>query len=147
MRRFLVVTLLFATPALADTLTLKQVTQDIKAGSTIALLNDTAQDFAENLLAAQLPSVCSYCASEPLSLQDSINSTIKAINLEASFDAKNCDEGSCPIAWSQSNLAIDTNAGITLSSAVVATPEPAVIWLLAAGVLSLFIITRRREYR
>lgn len=115
-----------------SSLTLKDITQYIQHNTSIPLLGDTAQDFAENILAAQSPTVCSYCASEPLSLQYSINATIKAINLEDLFGYKSCDEDSCPIAWAQSNIAIDTNTAIGFDTTYnVSTTEPAVMLLLA----------------
>lgn len=138
----------------ADSLTLAQVTQQISSGSVLKLRDDVAQDFAENLLAAQLPGVCSYCASQPDSLQLSIDAVLKAIKLEKSFHEKYCDDSDCQIAWTQSNIAIDDRAVVVITPSAlrfaepVNTPEPSTIVLCLAGLLwALAFSTKKNALR
>jgi len=154
---FVVNLLLGLASAKADSLTVAQVTQELKQGSVLTLRNDVAQDFAENLLAAQQPGVCSYCAFEPDSLQLSINAVLKAIALEKSFGLKFCDDFNCQIAWDQSTVAIDdrvsigfTPSALNFGEVPVSTPEPSVIVLLLVALVYLCVAgskpKRHRDY-
>jgi Protein of unknown function (DUF4031) len=123
-------------------LTLAEITQQIKSQSPLGLHNDVAQDFAENLIAAQAPGVCSYCALEPTSLQLSVNAVIKALNLERSFGIKYCDDSNCTIAWEQSNIAVDTNVHVVITPSAltfnpVTTPEPSTLVFIYAALIGV----------
>lgn len=135
--------------ARGDTLSLAQVTYQINSSSPLKLRDDVSQDFAENLLAAQLPGVCSYCANEADSLQLSIDAVIRAIGLDKRLGKDHyCDDSNCSIAWGQSMIAIDDRAVVGLSAiraaeVSVRTPEPSIILLLLAGLTSLGLIKRK----
>jgi len=135
--------LLLASSSRADTV--KVLTQEIKADSVLTLRNDVAEDFAENLLAAQ--------AASPWlnSLNLSLAAVLKAIRLEQSFGTRYCDDGNCAIVWQQSNIAIDPNAGVTITPSAlyfgaepVSTPEPMTDVLLVVGVLYFLALGTRR---
>jgi len=134
--------LLFASSCRADTL--KVVTQEVKQGSVLSLRNDVAEDFAENLLAAQ--------AASPWlnSLDLSLAAVLKAIRIEQSFGTKYCDDNNCAIVWQQSNIAIDPNTGIGITPSAlyfgdpVSTPEPMTDVLLFCGALYFLALGTRR---
>src|SRR6266705_1360623 len=117
MKKMLLAVLL-CTPLAAQADTVKEVTQEIKIGSVLTLRNDVAEDFAENLLAAQ--------AASPLlnSLDLSIAAVFKAIGIEQSFGTRYCDDGNCAIVWQQSSIAIDPNAGIGITPSALYFGDP-----------------------
>jgi len=139
----------------ADSVSVADVTQELRHNSALSLRNDVADDLAENLLAAQ--AAAPYTAFEPDSLQLSIDAVLKAINLEQSFGLTYCSDSTCPIVWAQSNIAIDDRVGITLNppalnfgaDSPVGTPEPPMIsYVFAiAGVLSMILLLCPRRNR
>src|SRR5580765_619410 len=100
--------ILFAGIAQADSLTSNQIAQEIKKSSPLSLHQNVAGFWAANLLAAQDPSVCSYCASEPDSLPLSIAAVLRAIGIEQTIAGFSfCNLTNCIIANAQSTIAID----------------------------------------
>jgi hypothetical protein len=94
--------------------------------------------------------VCDYCVYEPDSLQLSINAVLRAIWIEQFYGGLTyCDRDNCPIAWSQSTIAINGFASATLTPSSidfgevpVVTPEPEVCTLMLMG-LTAFTLWRR----
>jgi len=135
-------------PAKADSLTTNQIAQEIKQQSALSLHQNVAYLWASNLLAAQDPAVCSYCAQEPDSLQLSINAVLKAIGLEQSLAGLTfCNLTNCTIANSQSMIAIDDRVSVTLAplsvhfgEIPVSTLEPASVALLGCGLLYFLVL-------
>lgn len=139
--------ILLFSPLVTKADSLADVTLQISSGSVLKLRDDVAQDFAENLLAAQAAAY--YTQFEPDSLQLSIDAVLRAIRLEKSFHTKYCDDNNCQIVWSQSNIAIDDRAHVILSASVlqepVSTPEPTTWFLLAiASILGFSKLLRMR---
>jgi hypothetical protein len=142
MHRFLLVFLLFCSPALADGI--PDVAEYLSANSVLPLLNGEASDLATNLLKAQ-------AATGLNTLQLSEDAVLRAIGLEASiFHMTECDPSNCEVAWAQSTLAIDPNAAVTFDppsldfGPKVVTPEPASGLLLLAAAIAACILGRRR---
>jgi len=141
--------LAFCPIAIADQLSLQDVQQQIKSGSVLPLRQGVAHLYAENLIAAQDPSVCDYCVYEPDSLQLSINAVLRAIWIEQFYGGLTyCDRDNCPIAWSQSTIAINGFASATLTPSSidfgevpVATPEPEE-WILLLTAVAAFALLR-----
>jgi hypothetical protein len=134
----------------ADSLSI--VTQDLTQGSVLPLLDDVAEDMAENLLAAQL--AAPYTQWESDSLQLSINSVLKAIGLEQSWGATYCDDLNCSIAWLQSTVAIDDGAQLSLSptsinfgDVPISTPEPSTLLLLLPVLIAACLAIWRRDVK
>jgi len=109
--------------------------------------------WADNLLAAQDPAVCDYCAAEADSLPLSIAAVLKAITIEADpvygFGLTFCDRTNCWLANLQSTIAIDDRVSVVITPSFidfgnvpVSTGEPGVFLLVAAGYLVL-LATRR----
>jgi hypothetical protein len=142
MHRFLFVFLLFCSPALADSV--RDVAAYLDVNSVLPLLSGEDSDLATNLLNAQ-------AATGLNTLLLSENAVLRAIGIEASlFHMTECDPSNCAIAWSQSTLAIDPNAGISFNPPslnfppTVVTPVPTTgLMLLAAAIVSC-IFGRRR---
>jgi len=122
--------------------TIKEVTQEIKAGSVLPLTQNVAQIWAGNLLGAQ---GCAYCGPESLDL--SILAVLKAIGLEQSLaDFNWCGLSNCIWANQQSLIAIDPNAGLGISPnsvnfGLVDVPEPS-FWILSLGGLFALAVSR-----
>jgi hypothetical protein len=124
----------------------------------LSLRQNVASFWASNLLAAQDPRVCSYCSSEPDSLQLSINAVLKAIRIEADpiygAGLSYCDLTNCTIANTQSTIAIDDRVSITLTPAalnfgdvIIATLEPETPLLILVGLLLLGLVRGRNASR
>ena len=142
---------LFAGIAQADSLTSNQIAQQIRQGSVLSLRQNVAGFWADNLLAAQDPSVCDYCAFEADSLPLSIAAVLKAIRIEADpiygAGLSFCNLTNCTIANTQSTIAVDDRVSVVITPAAldfgevpVATPEPSVFWFLALGTIVLFVV-------
>lgn len=148
--------LAFAVISRADTLSPKDIAQQIRQGSVLQLRQNVAGFWASNLLAAQDPSVCSYCASEPDSLSLSIAAVLRAITIEADpvygFGLTFCNLANCIIANAQSTIAIDDQVSVTLTPASIdfgevpiATPEPSTLAMLACAGFSLITLDLQRR--
>lgn len=115
MRRFgltVAAILLCACQAQADTIT--QVQQMITDNSLLPLAPGMALDLAQNLMTAQADS--SYAASEPDSLALSETAVLRAIMLEGTlFGVTEIVYDPASLAWLQSEIAIDDNAGVSIS--------------------------------
>jgi hypothetical protein len=142
--------LFLAGSARADMLTEKQIAQEIKQQSALSLHQNVAYFWADNLLAAQNPSVCDYCSFEPDSLQLSINAVLKAIGIEQSVGFTFCNLTNCILPNNQSMIAVDDRvitgispAFINFGEVTVSTPEPMTIVLLLCGLLYFFAISRK----
>jgi hypothetical protein len=89
--------------------TVKEVAQEIRAGSVLPLHQNVAGFRAANLLAAQDPSVCDYCAMDADSLPLSIAAVLRAITIEADavygYGLTYCDRSNCWLASLQSTIA------------------------------------------
>jgi len=130
-----------ASAARADSITVNQIAQEIKQDSTIALRQNVASFWANNLLEAQAS--VSYASAQSLDL--SINAVLKAIGIEQSIAGLSfCNLTNCIIANAQSTVAIDPNAGVSITpdtinfgEVPVNTPEPATLGCLALGLIAL----------
>jgi hypothetical protein len=142
MHRFLLVFLLFCSPALADSV--QDVAAYLDVNSVLPLLNGEDSDLATNILNAQ-------AATGLNSLLLSEEAVVRAIGIEASiFGMTECDPSNCAVAWSQSTLAIDPNAGISFNPPslnfppTLVTPEPTTGLMLLAAAIAACILGRRR---
>ena len=129
---------------------LNQVAQQIRDNSALPLHQGVARVWAGNLLAAQDPTVCSYCASEADSLPLSIAAVLRAVMLEQTLNGLTyCDRSNCFLPNIQSTIAIDDRVSITLTpdhidfgAVPVVAPEPEV-WILMLIGLGAFSLSRR----
>jgi hypothetical protein len=136
----------------------KVVENDLIDGSVLPLRANVADLWASNLLTAQLPANCSYCAMEADSLPLSIDAVLRAIGLEQSIAGLAwCDRTNCTLANSQSTIAIDDRVSVTITPAyinfgevpvgssetisltVTNTPEPSFWMMLVAGMGMLWV--------
>lgn len=139
----------------ADSLTETQVAQQLQSGAVIPLASGVDDILANNLLAAQLANI-SYTANEPTSLQLSIDAVLKAIGIYVwpGGPTQITDAQNEPIVFVQSEMAIDTGAGVSLSptsidfgSVPVSTPEPSSALLLLLPLCGLVFLTRSASER
>ena len=134
--------------ALADSLSLGQIAQELKQDAVIPLAPSVGNQLAKNLLAAQ--AAAPYTQFEPDSLELSIESVLRAISLYAWEGGPTTitDESAEPIVWAQSRIAIDdrltvsfTPESLDFGSQPVVTPEPTE-WILMLAGLVAFVIAR-----
>src|SRR5947207_12297023 len=132
------------TIALADSLSLGQIAQELKQDAVIPLASSVGNQLAKNLLAAQ--AAAPYTQFEPDSLQLSIDALLQAIGLYV-WDGGPTTITSAqaePLVWVQSNIAIDdrltvsiTPGSLDFGSQPVATPEPEAWILILTGLVAL----------
>jgi hypothetical protein len=137
--------------ALADSLSLGQIAQELKQDAVIPLAPSVGNQLAKNLLAAQ--AAAPYTQFEPDSLQLSIDAVLKAITVYAwpgGPTVVTSDEQAFLFVWAQSRIAIDdrltvsiTPGSLDFGSQPVATPEPAG-WILLLTGLGACTIRRNR---
>ena len=136
----------------ADSLTEAQVAAQLEQG-VIPLAVGVGDELALNLLNAQVLNI-SYTANEPTSLQLSINAVLKAIGIYDWLGGPTLitDAQSEPIVWAQSNMAIDTNTGVSLDptsidfgSTPISTPEPSTLLLLLPVLIAARLAIWRRD--
>ncbi len=151
----IVLLLLLVFAGRADSLTETQIAGQLEQG-VIPLAVGVGDELALNLLNAQLLNI-SYTANEPTSLQLSIDSVLKAISIYVWPGGPTLitDQQSEPIVFAQSEMAIDTNTGVSLSPTSidfgptpVVTPEPSTILLCLAGLVwSLAFSVKKQPMR